>query len=568
MFTVFRRAIAAISLVALVATLSAAPANAAEGVTGVGSTTGGISLLTVDYGDLLDATVLGESNSTTIDPTVGVPTATQVLSPLLLNVAGLDASLPSVQTTSTGAEDQKTTDLVDLSALGVPGLTGEINPATLKSLVDASGAKSSLTSTLANLNAAGILAVDSAALELGGLAGPTASNANRALTADAITVLDLQALLNFLGLDISDLSLAAIVGLLEDLGQLDALNGLLGENFADSAAVLAEVDSLDAAIDSAQTTLTAALDAVASQQSLINLCGGVQACIDLLTPTLVTLQSAATAAQTAVDTLQALLDELLQGVIDLVTGTPLIAIDGVSAGALANAVDTVAGSTATVTGTINDIRIAGLDIGSIDANTTLDQIEALAATATQTLNDILATIDPSLANLISIQLLDRTTEISQVGDYVNAAAGITALAVTLTPPDLCDIFTGFGLELPEGVNVDLPTAPVTDLLTEIGSGVLCEVPIPAGVVDIGDLAIGEGEFAALTGPITLKAASVGSLAQFKATPATTTQTPTEDPLPRTGMNETLLLVVGGLMAAVAVGLRRTAAPVKVRANRK
>jgi hypothetical protein len=33
------------------------------------------------------------------------------------------------------------------------------------------------------------------------------------------------------------------------------------------------------------------------------------------------------------------------------------------------------------------------------------------------------------------------------------------------------------------------------------------------------------------------------------------------------MNETLLLVIGGMMAAVALGLRRASAPVKVRANR-
>jgi LPXTG-motif cell wall-anchored protein len=43
--------------------------------------------------------------------------------------------------------------------------------------------------------------------------------------------------------------------------------------------------------------------------------------------------------------------------------------------------------------------------------------------------------------------------------------------------------------------------------------------------------------------------------------------PEQPALPRTGMNETLLLVIGGLMAAVALGLRKVSAPVRVRAKR-
>src|SRR3954470_15124741 len=172
----FRRSVAAFSLSALASVVAAAPATAADPPTGVSNSVGGLSIVSVDYGNILKATLVGEHNSDTIDPASGVPTATQVLAALTLNsgaIPALDAlSVTPVQTTSTGPEDQKTTTLLDLSTIGAPGVVGTINPATLSSLVDAAGAKSTLTSTLANVNALGVIGVDSASVTLGGLAGP------------------------------------------------------------------------------------------------------------------------------------------------------------------------------------------------------------------------------------------------------------------------------------------------------------------------------------------------------------------------------------------------------------
>jgi LPXTG-motif cell wall-anchored protein len=185
-----------------------------------------------------------------------------------------------------------------------------------------------------------------------------------------------------------------------------------------------------------------------------------------------------------------------------------------------------------------------------------------------TLNGALETIDPSLANLLSLKLFQRSTSVAQNGDYVQALAGITALELTITPPDICALVNNVLSVKPISLVTDgltLPATPVTDVLDALGS----IVPDCFEIINIAEIsaqAIPEGAVAALTGPITFKAASVSSVAEYKVVAATAT--PEEPALPRTGMNETLLLVIGGLMAAAALGLRRLGAPVKVRANRK
>jgi LPXTG-motif cell wall-anchored protein len=117
--------------------------------------------------------------------------------------------------------------------------------------------------------------------------------------------------------------------------------------------------------------------------------------------------------------------------------------------------------------------------------------------------------------------------------------------------DLIDNVAGNGLAVP---GVTLPAAPVADVLGEIGS----LVPACVALDDVQRLAPqAVGGFPGLLSPVTFKAASVNSAATFKtvAAPQTPT-TPNSPALPRTGMNETLLLIVGGLMAAFALGIRR------------
>ena len=63
-----RRVVAAFSLVALGSVVAAAPATAADPPTGVSNAGGGLSIVALDYGNILKATLVGESNSDTIDP--------------------------------------------------------------------------------------------------------------------------------------------------------------------------------------------------------------------------------------------------------------------------------------------------------------------------------------------------------------------------------------------------------------------------------------------------------------------------------------------------------------------
>ena len=590
MISKFRRGFAVFSLVALFSVVAAAPSNAAT-PTGVGSAGGTTTLLSLDYGDILKAALLGEKSVSSIDPVHGTPSATETLSPLDVNSVTLPAlnalTVAPIQTTSTGAPDSKTTALLDLSTLGVPGVAGVVNPATLASLVDAEGAKAALTSTLANLSLLGILGLDSASLDLGGLAGPSSASATRGVTADAITVLDLQALLNMLGLGIGNLSLQQIADLIQQLGQVPAVNSVLGNtSFAGAGDIVtgvtnakSAVATAQGAVDSAQTTLDAAV------ASLANVCAGLSGLpltlcqttnallIGTLTTAVSTAQGVVDTAQGVLDTALGLLDSLLNGLVDVLGGTPLVSIDGVQAGAVATATDTVDHSVATVTAAIKDIRIGGLDLGPIDANAALTQVEALAASAMTTLGQVLSTIDPSLANLLSLKLFEQGTSVAQSGDYVQAIAGITAVALTITPPDICAVVSHVLAGTPISSltsGLTLPATPVTTVLDQLGSIVPNCLPSLTGAAVRA--ALPAGAVAALTGPLTLKAASVTSAAEFKvgATPAlpSTPVVPESPSLPRTGMNETLLLVIGGLMAAFALGLRRVSVPARAQARKQ
>jgi LPXTG-motif cell wall-anchored protein len=380
-------------------------------------------------------------------------------------------------------------------------------------------------------------------------------------------------LLNLLGLTLNNLPISDVLSLLGQLGEIDAVNTIIGTtNFSDPTDIQADIDTLNAGIDSAQATLDTANAALTAAQSALDLCllGNPLLC-SAQTAARDAAQAAVTAAQTTVDAVQAELTTLLQTVVNVLTQTPLLSVGGVKAGAFATAADTVANSTASVVGSIDHVMVGGLDLGAVDVAATLDQASALLDSVMTDRNNALTVVDPSLANILSIKLFDHSTDVSQAGDYVQSLANVTALAVTITPPNICDlvnsVFDKAGPFLPN--NLDLPTDPVTDALTDLGSGVAdCftqVVPTVRGA-SVQASVLPEGTLAALTGPITLTTASVSSAATFKA--AATPETPATPQLPRTGMNETLLLVVGGLMAAAALGLRRITSPATVRSRRK
>jgi predicted nucleic acid-binding Zn-ribbon protein len=687
-----RRA-AALFITAVLAVALAAPARAQDPApVGVGSTSGAASVVAVDLGSLLNLALIGESSSSTIDPAVGTSTATETLAPLVGNATALGAfGAPTVQVTSTGPVDSKGTELLDLSTLGVPGLTGTINAATLQALVDDSGAKSSLSSTLTNVGVLGGVAnVDSAGLDLGGVAGPTASDATRAITVDGVTVLDLRALLSALGLDLNTLPLSTLTDLIDQLGLVDTLNSLTGLNLPNAAALVAMVTDLNSqlgtvpadiadlqgqvtalqgqlataqgALTSAQgqlatatgqlTTATSSVSALQAQlaplqsqltsvQNAINGSLVLGVCNDALLGALLPGTTCAAAAaqvstltgqisgltnqistlngqiatlNTTISTLNAtisslnaqitaltntingllaqiaalagpltgLLDQLhnlLDGVAQTLDLAPLLRVEGVDVGAVASAKDTVANSSATVTGAIGSVKIGGLDLGGLDVNATVAQVQALATQVTGVISSVLSTISPSLANLVHVDLLQQSTDVSQGGSYVNALAGITGLVATVTPPDVCALVNELLAQLPTGLNslpgVTLPALPVPAVLSALGSTVTCSSLIGhAGFTGAAPVAL-----PSLLDPVTIAVGSVTSAASFvpasassptqtpvttpattgtgtTGNPGTTSTTHTGSTLPVTGGEAALTALVGALLLMGALGLRR------------
>jgi hypothetical protein len=608
----------------------------------VGSSSGTARVVSLDLGSLLKAVVVGEGNGTSIDPAFGVPSAFERITALgsqsdTLNA--LDLNVGTVQTATTGAQDQKTTNVVNLdeATVALPGvLGGTIDPATLSSIVNSTGAASALNSSIADLNFLGGLGgINSANLSLSGLSKNTQSTAGRQVSADAITALNVDGFLQLLDIFPWQLPTQAVLDLVMQLGLVDDIVAEVRAAVGDFAAnlvafyfeilPLAEQQFADAttvynaafvAKTAAAAALVQAQDALAVCEVLPVVCTSELAAVDAATTALADATTAFNTAELNYNTTGGVLEYLLSFadnfydiLLSFVLSAPLVTIEGVQAGATALAADTIANSSANVFGTINAISVGTLPpVGPVDGTAALDALTAAAGTINGQLDDVLTILAPSLAGAVHLDLFQRSTNVFNENGYVKSLADITALVLTITPPDLCTMYgqlpkgelfsnvvnvTVSGSQLQQNLSALSPAAASADLSQLSFSGLkpsVIEIPKPGDVLDVLDglgssvancdiqaiperlglrpAAAPEGFFTALNTPLTLKIASVSSAANFKvaATPATPA-TPETPALPRTGMNETLLLVIGGLMAAVALGLRRASAPVKVRASR-
>ena len=526
------RSLAAVALLLpFVVAVLATPSNAQTAPIGVGTASGTGNVLSVDLGSILKLSLVNELSNTTIDPASGNPLALSQLqllklqSSLLPNLDGL--TVPLVETRTSGAEDRKDTALLDLGSLGLPAnlLTGAVSPATLASIVGGDGALSSLTTSLDNIAVlGGVLKTDAAAALLGSAAAPSASNATRGLSINQLTALDVGGLLQLLGIPLDQLPLTAVTDLVGSLGiPLATINQATGLNLGSLTDLSTVLSGLPATIATVTGQVCNPLDPVLV---LLNI-----SCPQTVAPLTTTLQTA------------------IQGLLDLVGGTALLDVQGIQIGQQALAADTLANSSAITTGSIGNIRLAGVDLGAIDLNATLDQITALATQITTTVNGLLGAIDPELANLIDIKLFDRLANVAQDGSYTTAQSAITALQVAINPPDVCAILGRLGAGsvngLLAGLGAGAVTVPtqVTDLLTSLTSQVPC----------------GEAQTltAAITQRLTVKALSVGGAANFvmpvaPAAPAVP-QTPV---LPRTGGESNMFLLLGASMVIIAIGARR------------
>lgn len=543
------------------------PAAAAE--PGIGTSTGSTELLRLRIGDgALDIQVGTESSSTSNDPATG-STAAERIAPLGISSTLVPAlgsvSVPPVEITSTDGERSTSTPGLDLGALSagtpVPGvLGGVVEPTTLRALVDATGSVADAAAGVTDLSVlGGVLRLGELDAVLGSDAVLTGAGAGRSLTLDRLEVLDLDAVLQLLGIDLGQLPLGVAAGLLQQLG-LPLPGGATSP-----AALVATVQGLLSQAGSVPAQIAALTDQVAALQaqlspllpflgcnpalSLLPLVGGMT-CAALL-PVATSLQSQIATLTAQIQSLANSVAALLQPVVGIVnglvqglSGAPLLVVENLAVGVVAEAVDTVEGSTADVTGSVGTVRVGTLALPGADVLT-------LAQQATAAVGDVLSIVDPVLGDLVDVSLFEETTSVTAEGAQTVASAAVTALRVAITPPDVCALLTRLGagaatstlggLLATAGQPLAALPAPVGDVLAALGSTVSCTGP-------------------SLTQPMVLSVAKVSGRGAFAAVP---TQVPTpgsgtpSPALPRTGAEVPVALA--GLALAAAFVLRRAVA---------
>lgn len=574
---------------------TAAPGHGQTVPTGVGSSAGSTSLLTLALGtDTLGLRLVGEDAATSNDPAGGGPSALERVSPLqivsTLHPALAALSAPTIEARSSSGENSQTSPSIDLGSLvaGSPTaslLSGTVDPVALRAAVDSNGAVSAATGALRDVTVAGgLLRTGTASVDLGSRSLVSDAEAARGLQADRIEVLDLTAILDALGISLGDLPVDTAIDLLARLGlpvpgglTTDALRSTIDTLLTQTSAVRAQVATLmgelavvDAQLAAANAQVALLTAQLAEQQALLSTCGLVCAPIEALIASLTAELAAATASAASlqatgtdllaqIDALlapvQDLIDQLfglLDGVLDALAGAALVEVTDLVVGLTARADDTVAASVASVVASLGDLRVAGVSLGGLDAGAVAAQVTALADQVTDAIGEVLSIIDPSLADLVDVALFEQQTSVEQVGAATHATAALTALRVTVATPDVCGVLTNLTAgaagtvqgtvdTMLAGLGEQLPAlpAPVGDLLDQVGSVVSC---------DLGGAA--PTPVSALTQPLDVRALSLTGASTFVLSSSTT-----GPGLPRTGGDAPFALLAVGLAAAALASQR-------------
>lgn len=598
---------------------SVSPAQAqttdASGAEGVGTTTGALTLLGLDAGGLLSLDLLTDAGRANIDESVGARSAAAQISALVVEspAAGVAESLPLLSVESTGAPEEQGQAATPIDN---PVVSGSLLPLSLRALVDEVGATSQLSAGLVDLDVlGGVAGITGTELDLGSQALVDDAAGSRGVTLDALTVLDLEALLAGLGIPLTDLSFDTLLALVDSLGllselsaaleglglpglDLDALSieGLLAvvDGLLDEAdglldgvdALTSQVDALTGQItslESLQSTLTADADACdvadPALDLLDDLLGGGTTASDLCADVTGTLTSI-TGELALLDTelsdltdlldplttqLDALLDQLqgaLEAPLDLLGGQTLLGVDGLDVTVVTQATDDVATSIADVTGTLGELRVGDLALGALDLSATTEQVDHVLARVEGTLGGVLGQISPALADLVDIRTLEETTSVVEEAGSVVASAAFTGLQVDVLPEiaELQDLLAGLG-------GVDSLGAQLADLGLPVPTSGATEVlqlnSLLAGV-PTGGLVLGDG-VAALTEGLSVRVASLTQQSTFTpvAVPSAPAPAPAPQPtLPATGSDDGLVLLLAAAAVLTALGgrhlLRRAA----------
>lgn len=544
---------AAAALVALVvaATVSG-PAAAQSG--GAGTALSSTKLVTAQVGEkgsILDLTLVGDEAQSSIDTAVGTPGSFARLT--LAKVASAIVPGNPVTNTSYGVFEAKhtgpTSTPIPTAAsfpTTAPILSGSVVPGVLNATLSNNIANSGLNTELSNVSAVGGLAAI-ASIKSSLTSGATAENASgqRSAAVTDVTVLDLGAVLQGLGIQLPNLTVSQLAGLIDGLAAANDLPLPSGQTTFAGA-----VTSLNAAIDDLQasiagvtsgtpvTQVTGAIDPATS--TLLGTISGVSPLPTSSTPD---VDTAIDLVNDVIDDLQGQVNALLEGGLKVLDKLALLRLEGVEVGVASTAVADVKSSTATVTGKIGKISVGNLSFGGVDLTATTDQVSSAVASVNTKISQVLGGINAGLANAVKVSVLDKATEVTSANGYSKASAGITGATAVITPPAaLADIV--------ETVNSAANTDQITDLLPPAAvdalglSGVMNQLATT--------LSLGVG---VLASPTTVKVAEVLAAANFRGV-STTTGTPGPT-LPRTGGDSTMPLLLTAMAAALAaIGVRR------------
>ncbi len=528
-----------------------APASAQ--MSGVGTSSTSTKVLTAQLGasgSLLDLTLLNDEARSTVDSAVSAPEAFTRLTALSAK-AGLVPSNP-INVTQ-GVFEAKNTGPSEVAISGstlalpstiplAPVLSGTIDPGKLTATLNQGVAASTMNTELSQIKAiGGLLSLGSLKSVLDASSGSTSSAATRGANVTDLTVLDLGALLQGLGLPLSELTPAQLVALVDALGVSKTLGLPTGSTTL--AGAIAQLNSL---IDQVQGTVVVTGGTVTQVTSVVDsTVAGLLGTVGVTaTPPSVTgtAQVVLDEAQALLDQLQALLNDLLSKGLAALNDLALLRLQGVEVGVTTKAVDTVEGSVATVTGKIGKVYVGGIELPGIDLAATAAQVNAAVAAVNTQLGQVLSLVDPGLANVVKVSVLDQASSVVKDGDYVRSRAGVTAASATITPPaNLAALVQGIIGQVGVGEKLSAAGAAVPAV-----DGLMNSL---AGALNLAT--------SALTAPAKVQIASVVSASDFRvvAAPGTTPGSPADSPsLPRTGGSDLVLL--GGLLGVLALAIRR------------
>lgn len=585
-------------VVASLTGLTAGGASAA--VSGRGTASSSITLLSVDLGQIQSLKVLTDQGQGTLDPgRLGLSGPQAFASLSAVDAKGLlNLALPAVPFKATAPGTSNVPAQLASIPVNVPGsvlnltgaslplgagllASGSINPVKIEANKTDSAVSSIVGTSVPNLSVLqGLLGIKDV-----NIAGVTTNASTSASVGDtgiiqigSVDVLSLQGLLGGLGIDnLANLPLGALTGILDQLGLSLPMGGALG-NLTGSGVtgLLGNVTGLlnvknglgGVADCSALTNLVNSnLGGLGDLSGLLGgsggLLGGLLGSLGLTAPStgLNGLLSSCSTVSSLITPVTNIIDPVLTpllgqatGVVDslfgVLNGASLVSLQGVSLSAFAKAADTLGNSSATTSANFGKLLVGGKDLGVLDLNATVAQINALKGTVLGLLNGITSTL--GLGNLIDIGILERTSAVKAEGNYNVATSGLDLLRVSINPPaNLTGLLSGL-----------TGTGALTGLLPGLG---LPALPV-VGALPLGTdaLAGAFGLTSLLTQPTTIKVGSINAAADYTTAVAgeTLEQTPAGGTvggtLPRTGSdNGAWFAALAAISLAGAFGITRS-----------